>query len=369
MANFGSFTDMSETTDWGDFSRRGKGPQHMTFARGPSMPNLAPSGGVNIMPGAANEVTAPPMFGAGGFSDGDFGGGDFGGGGSGYGDFLQNYSGGYTPGEMGNWTAQRSIGSFQTGPDGRVSVTYTDPTSVILKGMGLHDSAENRRLAAWQALMQDRQGRDFKRIDAMNFMKNLGLQRELGMGGLENQRYGIDQNTYRTMEGYAQAQREAEMRRELGMRGFDEQAAESLRRHEQVMGLEDRRRASSNAMLDRLLGPGAGINSLIGGAVSSSPTSRLGGPGGSGTPFEDALRQRMGAASAENAADAGQQRMAMVNRATGPGGGLAAAPNADPMLAHSRAMADTQDMQNLRQQLLGEKALGAQYLGALGGLV
>ena len=277
---------------------------------------------------------------------------------------VQDY---HTPWQSG----QMPVYHYNQGPAritaGDVSVEQFNRIPLIAKAMETWLGHQGLGQQAWATSLMDKQARDLAMLRSMDAMRQMQLQRDLGFGGIGAQIYGTQAGLYGQLQGYEQAQREAEMRHALGMRGLDEQAAEGLRRHDQVMGLEERQQKSRQGILDRLLGEGVGFSGLMnqaGGGISTAPTSYLGQGGGGGS-----LAGRMGAASAENAADIGAQRLALQNRAAGPGGGMAGAAGIDPMMAHSRMAADTADMQNLRQQLLGERQLGIGALGALGGLV
>ena len=277
---------------------------------------------------------------------------------------VQDY---YNPWQSGSMP----IYDYNQGPAritaGDVSVEQFNQIPLLQEAMRTWLGQQGLGQQAWATGLMDKQARDLAMLSSMDARRQMQLQRDLGFGGIGAQIYGTQAGLYGQLQGYEQSQREAEMRHALGMRGLDEQSAEGLRRHDQVMGLEDRQQKSRQGILDRLLGEGVGFSGLMnqaGGGISTAPTSFLGQGGGGGS-----LTGRMGAASAENAADIGAQRLALQNRAAGPGGGMAGAAGIDPMMAHSRMAADTADMQNLRQQLLGERQLGIGALGALGGLV
>ena len=350
-----------------------KGPQNFTFG----------GGGPSPMQQVASMAGGNPGFIQSGFTpDFDFGdmpqAPDFGGGGGGYNmPDYGNFTGGmpdFTNPQMPVWQGSMRPSDIQVG-DIRFGFEQQNPLKIA--GMNLFGQLHGNRLAAYLGQMGERGQMQRAILQNMLGFGGLDVQRQLGMGNIGANIYGTQAGLYGQLQGIDQAREAEKLRHALGLAGIAQQRYATDRQHELGKYGIDAPHTQRQDMLDRLLGKGVGVGGLLGlgggggGGASSGPvgaaTSQIAAQAGG--PFEQALQGRAAAASAGNAADIAQQRMAAEAAASGPGGGMAARGNMDPLMAHSRAMADTQDTANLRQQLLGERQLGASLLGSLGGLV
>lgn len=349
-----------------------QGPQNVTFAGGGPTPAQQVASMAQGSPGFIQAGMTPD------FNFGDMPQApDFGGGGGGgynmpdYGD----YTGGmpnFTSPNMPTWQGSMRPSDIQVG-DIRFGFEQQNPLKIA--GMNLFGQLQGNRLAAYLGQMGERGQMQRAVLQNMLGFGGLDVQRQLGMGNIGANIYGTQAGLYGQLQGIDQAREAAKLQHALGLSGIAQQRYATDKQHELGKYGIDAPHTQRQDMLDRLLGKGVGVGGLLGlgggggassgpvGAASSQIASQAGGP------FEQALQGRAAAASAGNAADIAQQRMAAQAAAAGPGGGMASRGNMDPLMAHSRAMADTQDTANLRQQMLGERQLGASLLGSLGGLM
>ena len=344
--NYGSPTNPLQAL----MSQRQQGGGGIQF---PSGPQVGSSQQSFFGPGGPQ---APDFSGGGGMQQPDYGG-------------LSDMPGYGSP-SMPEWTGN-------TGPThigaGDVRIDYEAQNPLKMKGMDLFGQLSGQALQAYLGQMGERGNMNRAILQNMLGFGGLDVQRQLGMGNIGANVFGTQAGLYGQMQGYEQSQREALMRQQLGMAGLTEQGRATDLQHKLGMRGIEAPQEQRMETLKYLMGmPGlSGLTGGGGGASSSpttAPTSML-GMGGATGPFEDAFARRQGAASAGNAAGIEQARQGMLERATGPGGGQAGAAGINPLMAHSRAMADTQSSANLRQQMLGERQLSSSLLGALGGLV